>query len=72
MSTPVNASGHAAAIAAEYGTYVAVAPIFLNGARAFNAGDPVPAGHVKRGVVNAAQVREIKAEQPATTTNKKG
>lgn len=72
MSETVKAVDHAAAIAAEYGTYVAIAPIFLNGARAFNAGDPVPVGHVKRGVVNAAQVRETKAEQPATTTNKKG
>lgn len=67
MST-TKAADHAASIAAEYGTYVAVAPIFLNGARAFNVGDPVPVGHVKRGVVNHAQVREVKA----ATTEKKG
>jgi hypothetical protein len=28
--------------------YVATAPIFIGGARAFNPGDPVPAEHVER------------------------
>lgn len=72
MSTPVNASDHAAAIAAEYGTYVAIAPIFLNGARAFNAGDPVPAGHIKRGVIAKAQVREVNPTPAESTTKSKG
>lgn len=36
---------------AEYGTYVATEPIDIFGARAFNVGDPVPVGHVERGVV---------------------
>jgi len=34
--------------AAEYGTYVAVVPIYHDGARAYNAGDPVPVSNVKR------------------------
>lgn len=31
----------------EYGTYVATEPISINGAHAFNAGDPVPVSHVE-------------------------
>jgi hypothetical protein len=41
---------------AEWGQYVATQPIFVDGVRAFNAGDPVPAGHVKNGLVAKAQV----------------
>jgi hypothetical protein len=41
---------------AEYGVYVATQPIDINGARAFNAGDAVPASHVERGVVLSEQV----------------
>jgi hypothetical protein len=37
--------------AAEWGTYVATQAIDINGARAFNVGDPVPASHVTNGVV---------------------
>lgn len=35
----------------EYGTYVATQAIDIEGARAFNVGDPVPVSHVDRGVV---------------------
>jgi hypothetical protein len=35
----------------EYGTYVAVVPIDIGGARAFNVGDPVPVSHVENKVV---------------------
>jgi hypothetical protein len=41
----------AAAQAREYGTYVAIHPIDIRGARAFNVGDPVPVGHVESGLV---------------------
>lgn len=41
---------------AEYGTYVALGPIDIDGARAFNAGDPVPVSHVARGVVAESAV----------------
>lgn len=34
--------------AKEYGTYVAVEPIDVDGARAYNAGDPVPVSNVER------------------------
>ena len=62
---------------AEYGQYVATEPIDIDGARAFNVGDPVPAGHVKRGVVDKSLVAkpETKAgqeAQAASPTSPKG
>ncbi|MGZ6838626.1 MAG: hypothetical protein ACXVGE_22425, partial [Blastococcus sp.] len=56
MTTPVTADQLAAAQAHEYGQYVAAEPIYVGGSRAFNPGDPVPASHVDRGVVNVDQV----------------
>jgi hypothetical protein len=57
-----------AAQVAEYGTYVATEPIYIDGARAFNAGDPVPVSHVERKVVAESQVakRTTKAGKAAT------
>lgn len=54
--TPATAEELREAQRAEYGVYVAVTPIDISGARAFNPGDPVPASHVDRGVVLAEQV----------------
>lgn len=51
MKEPLTAEEHQAAIAKEYGQYVAVSTIYIGGARAFNTGDPVPASHVSGGVV---------------------
>lgn len=45
---------------AEWGQYVAAETIYIGGALAFNEGDAVPAGHVKRGVVNKSQVTPTK------------
>ena len=54
----------AAAQAAEYATYVATEPILVDGARAYNVGDPVPASNVeKHGYVQLGVVR--KATDPA-------
>ena len=52
---------------AEYSAWVAKEPIDINGARAFNIGDPVPKGHVDRGVVDKSQVTkpDSKAGQDA-------
>lgn len=50
---------HQAAVDAEYGVYVAVEPIDIGGARAFNAGDSVPTSHIERGVVSDGQVAKI-------------
>lgn len=54
---------------AEYGTYVAVEPINIDGVRAFNPGDPVPKGHVDTGAVEQSQVTKLsntKAAKAAT------
>lgn len=53
--------------AKEYGQFVAVQPIFVGNARAFNIGDAVPASHVSRGVVpsDAVAKTSTKAAQAA-------
>lgn len=51
----------------EWSQYVATETIYINGVRAFNEGQPVPAGHVDRGVVEADQVKKVtkaKLEKP--------
>lgn len=57
--------------AAEYGTFVAKKPIYVRGARAFNEGDPVPKGHVERGVVSEDDVAKVstKAGKAAVANN---
>jgi len=50
------AEAQAEAIRQEYGRYVAKEPIEIGGARAFNAGDPVPVSHVESGVVSKDSV----------------
>ena len=62
--TPTTAAEQQAAIESEYGTYVAVETIFIDGARAFNVGDPVPVSHVSR--------QDVAAEQVAKTNTKAG
>lgn len=59
-----------AAQAAEWEEYVAVNVITINGARAFNPGDPVPKSHVTNNVVDKADVakRTTKAAQAVTGT----
>jgi len=47
----------------EYGTYVATETIFIGGARAFNAGDAVPVGHVEDGLVPRSSVAKKPAEK---------
>lgn len=49
----------------EWSQYVAVEPIDIGGARAFNPGDPVPAGHVERGVVDQSQVAKTTTKAAA-------
>ena len=67
MPEPTTVEELRAAQAAEYGTYVALEPIDINGARAFNIGDPVPVSHVDRGVVVVEKVakRTTKAGREA-------
>lgn len=68
------ADEHKAAVEAEYGTYVATEPIFIGGARAFNAGDPVPVSHVDNGVVSASVVAKVttRAGRDAAGITEKG
>lgn len=54
----------AAAQEAEYATYVATEAILVDGARAYNAGDPVPASNVVRHDYLALGVVR-KADDPA-------
>lgn len=58
------AEDHAKALAAEWGTYVALGPIYIDGVRAFNKGHAVPASHVDSGLVSSDEV--------AKTTTKAG
>jgi hypothetical protein len=72
---PTTAQQFREAQAAEYGVYVAAHAIDIDGARAFNAGDPVPASHVERGVVASDDVvkTSTKAGQAlAAGTTEKG
>ena len=49
-----------AAQATEYGTYVAVSPIDVDGVRAYNTGDPVPLSNVKaHGYHNLGLVEKV-------------
>jgi len=59
MSSPTTAAEFREALGKEYGEYVAAVPININGARAFNVGDPVPVSHVERNVVEPDQVKKI-------------
>lgn len=63
--TPTTAAEVEAALTREYSTFVAAQEIDIDGARAFNPGDPVPVSHVERGVVRQDQVTK-------TNTTKKG
>lgn len=54
--------------AAEYGQLVANKPIYIRGARAFNEGDPVPASHLKRGVVSKDDVTKVTSAKTGSET----
>lgn len=56
--TPATAEELREAQRVEYGTYVAAQAIDIEGARAFNVGDPVPVSHVTRGVVAEDAVKK--------------
>lgn len=57
--------------AAEWGTYVAAEVININGARAFNVGDPVPVSHVESGVVTSEQVAKTTTKAGAAALEEK-
>lgn len=74
MTQPMTVEQYREAQAAEYGRFIATETIYINGARAFNAGDAVPASHVESGVVNKNQVEQVatktEAKAAASTTEK--
>ena len=74
--TPATAEELREAQRKEYGTWVAVVPIDINGARAFNPGDPVPVSHVDGNVVTKDQVAGVATkagrEAASVTDEKKG
>ena len=59
LPAPTTAAELREAQRVEYGTYVAVQPIDIDGARAFNEGDAVPVSHVDRGIVRTEQVAKV-------------
>lgn len=63
--TPESVEEYLTAQQAEWGQYVAKEAIDLGGARAFNAGDPVPATHVKDGIVTNSQVTQVATKTEA-------
>lgn len=56
----------------EYGQYVATKVIHIRGARAFNEGDPVPASHVKNGVVSKDDVAKVGTKAADAATGNEG
>lgn len=68
MATANTVEDYLKAQQAEWGTYVAVVPIFVNGARAFNAGDAVPVSHVEGGIVPSSSVAKINTKAAAAVT----
>jgi len=72
MTTPATAEDHEKATAKEYGQYVAKEAIEIGGARAFNAGDPVPASSVESGAVDRSQVVGSNTKTAAAVTSEKG
>lgn len=66
MADTITAAQYAEALGTEWGTYVAVGPIDINGVRAFNAGDPVPVSHVER------EDAPVRADQVSKVSTKSG
>jgi len=67
VQPPTTLEQYQAGQISEWDAYVASEIIDIDGARAFNPGDAVPASHVERGVVKLSQViarSAVKAEIP--------
>jgi hypothetical protein len=63
MTEPNTAADALSEREAEYGRYRANQAIYIDGVRAFNEGDPVPASHVTRKVVTKDQVDDVSASK---------
>lgn len=62
---PMTLEQHMAALAKEYGTYVAVEEIDIDGVRAFNPGHAVPVSHVSNGLVDKSLVKRADGDAAA-------
>lgn len=72
-ASPATVEELRAAQAKEYGDWVAVDPIDVGNARAFNVGDPVPASHpFANGAHPSVKRVTTKAAQAAADTAKEG
>lgn len=72
MTTPATADEYEEAQAKEYGQWVATERITIGGALAFLPGDPVPAGHVSRGVVSKDKVAKPNTKAAQAVTSQEG
>lgn len=66
MPELMTAEQYAEGVRKEYSMYVATGPIDINGARAFNVGDPVPVSHVD------GDNPTVRSDQVAKTSTKAG
>ena len=66
------AEQHAKELEAEWGVYVALGPIYVNGARAFNKGHAVPVSHVESGLVSADLVAKTTTKAGKAATGQEG
>ena len=57
---PGTVASYRAALIAEWGTYRANKQLWIDGALAFNPGDPVPVSHVQSGIVLSEDVDTVK------------
>lgn len=71
MSEPQSVEDYKAALQAEWGQFTAKEPIDIDGVRAFNVGDPVPASHVKGAVVAKSQVEQVATKTEAVKAAEK-
>lgn len=59
MTAPMSREAYDKTLRDDYSVYVALVPIDIDGARAFNPGHAVPASHVARGLVDASMVAKV-------------
>ena len=72
MSTPMSREEYDKSLRDDYSVYVALLPIDIGGARAFNPGHAVPASHVKNGLVDASMVAKVGTKAAASAAEAVG
>ena len=59
MTVPMSREAYDKSLRDDYSVYVALLPIDIGGARAFNPGHAVPASHVASGLVDPSMVAKV-------------